>query len=243
VTAAGPTGDRLRPRRGAGGGLELLARRRALGRAVVALLLLAAAGATAQEPDRVFSGLTVIAFGEQEVDIVTGVTALPEGGQIIDREHGVTLTAEEMRYREGEFVQAESVEVVGRFGTAAADEVEVDLAAGTVDASGNLLFQRDDLRLAAESLHYDVGAAVVRFDGPVTGEGALLEAAAIVLDADSGALLLVAPYRYQDELFELSSEREGALLSLTPAEDGSGRLVATSRVDAGLLERLGPYLP
>jgi hypothetical protein len=204
---------------------------------------MAASGAPAQEPEGMFSGLTVIAFGEQEVDIFTGVTTLPEGGQVIDREHGVTLTADRLRYREGEFVEAETVEVVGPFGIATADEVEVDLAAGTVDAAGNLLFQRDDLRLTAESLHYDIDDAVVRFDGPVTGEGALVEAAAIVLDADSGALLLVAPYRYQDALFELSSEREGALLSLTQAEDGSGRLVATSRVEAWLLERLGPYLP
>jgi hypothetical protein len=196
-----------------------------------------------QEAGQVFSGLAVVAFGEQEVDIVTGITTLPEGGQIIDREHGVTLTAESMRYREGEFVQAQGVEVAGRFGNATSDFVEVDLVAGTVDATGNLRFEREDLRLIAGSLHYDVEEAVVRFGGPVTGEGVGLEAAAIVLDADSGELLLVGPYRYQDELFELSSEREGALLSLTPAEDGSGRLVASSRVESGLLERLGPYLP
>lgn len=199
--------------------------------------------ATGQEMEEAFSGLTVIAFGEQEVDIITGITTLPEGGQVVDREHGVTLTAETMRYREGDFVEAETVEVSGRFGTARSDSMSIDLDAAVVEAFGNVRFEREELRLLATSLRYDVKAAVVQFQGPVTGEGVELEAAAMLLDADSGSVLLVGPYRYQDELFELSSEREGALLSLTPAEDESGRMVASSRVDPDLIERLGPYLP
>lgn len=202
-----------------------------------------AAAKTAADGQEAFSGLTVIAFGEQEFDIVTGITTLPEGGQVVDREHGVTLTAESMRYREGDFVEAETVEVSGRFGTARSDRVSIDLATAVVEASGNVRFEREELRLLAASLRYDVDAAIVEFEGPVTGEGVELEAAAMLLDADSGSVLLIGPYRYQDELFELSSEREGALLSLTPAEDESGRMVASSRVDPELIDRLGPYLP
>lgn len=196
-----------------------------------------------QETAEILSGLTVVAFGDQEVDIFTGVTTLPDGGQVIDREHGVTLTAEWLRYSEGEFVEAKTVEVEGRFGKAFADSVAIDLVAATVNASGNVRFEHEGLSLAASSLAFDSNDSIVRLSGPVTGEGVELEAAAMVLEAESGSILLVAPYRYQDELFELSSQREGALLSLTPAEDGSGGLDATSRVDPELLERLAPYLP
>ncbi|HEX7003135.1 MAG TPA: hypothetical protein VF168_03005 [Trueperaceae bacterium] len=211
------------------------------------LLLLAPVGFSAQPQansapleEEAFAGLTVIAHGEQVFDIFTGVTTLPEGGEIVDREHGITLTAEWISYREGEFVDAKDVEVTGEFGTAHADEVRIDLAAGRLDASGQVRYERDDLGLAAGALHYYPDDGVVSFEGPVTGVGAEFEAASAYFDGTSGVLVLAAPYRYQDALFELSSEREGALLALTPTEEGG--LVASSSVTREVQQRLERYL-
>lgn len=210
---------------------------------IFGLLLSAAAsfplGASQEEA---FAGLTVVAHGDQEIDIFTGITTLPEGGQVIDRENGVTLTAEHIRYREGEFVEARGVEVSGEFGIAHSEEVYIDLVEGRLNATGAVRYERDELGLNATSLHYFPEDGVVRFEGPVTGVGADFEATAALYDRESGALLLAAPYRYQDTLFELSSERAGALLSLTPAAGNNGTLLASSRVAPEVLARLEPYL-
>ena len=75
------------------------------------------------------------------------------------------------------------------------------------------------------------------------GEGVDFEAASMLLDVASGAVILVGPYRYQDTLFELAADREGALLALTPASEDLSQLRASTDVDPALLERLAPYLP
>lgn len=195
----------------------------------------------AQASGDAFSGLTVVAYGDQEVDILTGVTTLPEGGQVVDRERGVTLSAQVLRYREGDFLEGEQVELMAEFGTAFAEELRIDFSAGLVEASGEVRFERAGLGLRAESLEYHTEAGVVRFTGPIRGIGAELEAGAALFDAQSAVLLLIAPYRYQDDLFELASNREGALLALSVGEDES--LVASSRVAPELVARLRPYLP
>lgn len=230
------------------GGVDLSWRRCAL--IVVLAACLAASLAEGQEgqaPEQplrdAFSRLTIVAFGDQEIDILTGITTLPEGGQVIDRELGFTLTAETIRYREGDFVEAQAVEVTGEFGRASAESVTVDLEAGRLDAGEEVDFARDELGIAAGGLHYYVDESVVRFDGPVRGTGVEFEAAGALLDAEHGVFLLIGPYRYQDELFELSSEREGALLSLTPTGEDGESLAASSRVAPELLDRLAPYLP
>jgi hypothetical protein len=199
--------------------------------------------AGAQPVADAFAGLTVVAFGDQEIDLLTGITTLPDGGQVIDQESGVTLTARMLRYREGDFVEAEGVEISGNFGTAKSNRIHVDLAEGTLEANGDVRFEREEFALDAESLFFRSAAGVVRFGGPVEGSGVEFEAAAALLDTTTGTVLLAAPYRYQDALFELASERKGALLSLTPAPEGPGSFVASSKVDPQLLERLAPYLP
>ena len=202
----------------------------------------AAAAGPFADPQEAFAGLTVVAYGDQVVDIFTGVTTLPEGGEIIDRENGITLSAEWIRYQEGEFVEAEAVRVTGEFGVAHAAEVYIDLTQGRLDASGEVRYEREDIGLTAAALRYFPETGIVDFEGPVTGVGAEFEAASAAYDSNSGVLVLAAPYRYQDVLFELSSEREGALLSLTPAAEEGGSVTASSTVAPEVRARLEPYL-
>ena len=211
---------------------------------LIALLVLQQAG-LAQEAGEGehtnFAGLTIVAAGEQEFDLLTGVTTLPQGGQIISQEYGLTLVGERIAYREGEFIEASGVSVTTDFADATAESVRFDLESGDMSANGNVRFEHETLSLRATSLRYIAVAAAVRFEGPVVGEG--LEAAGMLLDIGSGTLLLVGPYRYEDGLFELASAREGALLALTPANEELTELRASTDVDPGLLERLAPHLP
>ena len=53
--------------------------------------------------------LTVVPDGPQRLDLATLVTDLPEGGRIVDAATGLALDAERIRFREGEFVEADGV--------------------------------------------------------------------------------------------------------------------------------------
>ena len=221
--------------------------RRLLLALLTGLLLYGGAAAQSQEGDgETFSGLTVVSYGEQEVDLFTGATILPEGGQIIAREHGVEIDGERIEYVEGDYLEAQGVDVVASFGSARAAELHIDLTSGDLTAAGGLSFSANGQAIEAQGMRYDDAANVVSFTGPVTGAGPEFEAAAMVMDVDGSNLLLLAPYRYQDGLFELTSQEEGAMLALTRVgdeEQGGGSYRASSSVSPELLERLGAYLP
>ena len=186
----------------------------------------------------------MIAHGDQVFDLATGVTTLPQGGEVVDREGELRLVGETIRYRDGEFIEAEGVRVEGRFGTATAERLRVDVTTDVLEAAGGLTVERDGLRLQAGELRYDAEAEVVRFAGGVRADDPAFEAAAAVLDLQSGAIVLVGPYEFQDGLFTLRGPAEGALLELVPVETDAGTdYAAASEVSAELAARLGPFLP
>lgn len=210
------------------------------------VLCLALAGwgaALQQDAASAFANLTVVAFGDQEVDILTGITTLPDGGRLIDREHDLTLSASWMRFLEGDFVEAKEVEISGEFGVVSARAVTIDLAAEEVRATGAVRYEGPEWGIDAQAISYSEDLGLVVFEGPIRGEGIALEASAALFDVPSGTFLLAAPYRYADGPLELTSERPGALLSLQPLEGRPGELVASNRIEPQLLERVRPHLP
>lgn len=239
MTATRPAAARRAPPR------ALLLRLLLVVAGLAATALPAAAGAPAAEGEAApFAALQVVAHGDQEFDLATGVTTLPEGGEIVDQETGVRLVAAVIRYRDGDFIEAEGAEIEGRFGVATAARLRVDIATGLLEAAGGLELAREGLRLRADDLRYDADAEVVRFSGDVVGEAPPFEAAAAVLDLDTGSVVLVGPYRFEDGLFTLRAPAEGVLLELVPVETASGpSYAAASELSAALIERLGPFLP
>jgi hypothetical protein len=186
-----------------------------------------------------FAALSVTAYGEQILDIATGVTTLPGGGEVIDANTGVAVSAAFLRIEEGVLIEGTDIEASGDFGHLRAGSMEIDIASGIFLAEQELLLEREELSVVSSRVEYFAEPAIVRFLGEVAGTSPSFEAQAVLLDLQTGNVLLVGPYSYEDNLFTLASSEDGALLELI--DD----LVydAASEVSSELMERLRGYLP
>ena len=204
--------------------------------ALHALVSIALAGAP-------FAALTVTPAGRQTFDISTGVTTLPDGGTITDQETGVTLNAAAITYLDGVYIDASAVSVAGSFGSVVADAVRIDLVEGVLTAEGSLALERDGLTVTAGTLRYDALRQVAVFDGGVTGTQPGFETDRLLLDARTGDVLLDGHYRYQGELFTMTSPEEGGRLELRfHLIDGHASYDAATEVRPDLLERFAAFL-
>lgn len=219
--------------------MDVLPARTPLAYALLLALLLGLGGALAQD-----ARLSVQPAGEQRFDITTGVTELPSGGTIQDQETGVALEASWIRYREGAFIEAEGAVAEGDFGRFEAPSLRIDLEAGTLEATDGVTLRREGLAVEAASLRYHAEEAAVRFE-EARGSEPDFEARVLLLDVDTGDALLLGPYRYAGEPFEMSDDRSDARLQLLPQDDEAERTAvfdARSEVDPELLARLDPLL-
>jgi len=208
-----------------------------------ALLLLLVAGGAARADTAPFAALTVTSDGPQIYDITTGVTTLPKGGTVIDQDTGVKLQAGSLRYVEGKTIDAKDGAVSGSFGELTAATIHIDIAAGTLRASGNLTLRRDGLSLKAADLLYDAGRDIVDFSGPVTGTSPDFQADRVLLDARSGNVLLLGHYSFSDGVFTLTSPKHGGKLELHFHQvDGKPVYDAATEVSPALLTRFSAEL-
>ncbi|MDQ3399041.1 MAG: hypothetical protein M3511_14985 [Deinococcota bacterium] len=213
----------------------------------VALLAPAALAADTDFTD--FAGLSVTPYGQQILDIASGITTLPDGGEIIDRDHGITLSGGFIRYREEDFVEIRGARANGAFGDLSAAMVNVDIAGQSLRAEGDILLSSQLLgsqgvssqgvTLEAQTLRVDLEAATAVVEGGVRSVDPPFEAAALIIDFEREEALLVGPYRYEDGGFTLRSSRSEDLLLLKTTERG---VEASTEIPAALLERLRLYL-
>jgi hypothetical protein len=218
----------------------------------VALLAPAALAADTDFTD--FAGLSVTPYGQQILDIASGITTLPDGGEIIDRDHGITLSGGFIRYREEDFVEIRGARANGAFGDLSAAMVNVDIAGQSLRAEGDILLSSQLLgsqgvssqgvssqgvTLEAQTLRVDLEAATAVVEGGVRSVDPPFEAAALIIDFEREEALLVGPYRYGDGGFTLRSSRSEDLLLLKTTERG---VEASTEIPAALLERLRLYL-
>lgn len=213
--------------------------------AVASSLVAAAQGGAADvPPPAAFAALDIVPAGAQIYDITSGRTELPDGGEVIDNATGVRLIAPYIVFAEGDAIEATEVEVRGSFGLFHAATLRIDIATATLTASGDLQLERGSLVLEAAELRYDAAAEIASFAGPVRGNSPSFEAAGLLLDARSGMVLLLGPYRFQDGPFTLTSERDEGLLELAIVEAEGGTVYqAATEVAAATLERFATQLP
>lgn len=189
-----------------------------------------------------FARLTVRAYGREIFDIGTGETTLPEGGEVVDTASGVRLSAPYISLREGERLEARDPTVMGAFGELTASALTLDMEHAVLTAEGPLRLVREGLALEAAHAVYDAARQLAGFTAP-RSESNALEAARLLLDPRTGHALLVGPYRYQDGVFTLASDEEGALLALEfSVVDGVGGYDATTEIDPAFLEPFRPLL-
>ncbi len=188
--------------------------------------------------------LTVVPDGPQRLDLATLVTDLPEGGRIVDAATGLALDAERIRFREGEFVEADGVTAAFADVRFDAPRLEVDLEAGAAVAPDGVAYVGAGLEVSATSARIVFDPDLVRFDAP-RARRPDLEARALLVDVASGAAWLVGPYRYAEGLLTLRDDREDAVLQIEPTttEDGEATYRAANVVDDALRTRFAPLLP
>jgi len=155
--------------------------------------------------------LSVTAFGRQRLDLASGRTLLEDGGELVDRRTGVRLVAAWIAYAEGVDVAARGATLDGALGRVDAAEVRVDLAAGRLVASGDVVWSRDGLEVRGDELRYDAEAGVAWLSGDVVAAAPDAAAAEVWVELASGRVLLVGPYRYAEGPLQLTGGAGSAL--------------------------------
>ena len=188
-----------------------------------------------------FAALQITPYGDQTVDLATGVTTLSQGGEIVDTESGVTLSGSLVTYKEGDYVEVTDGEVTGDFGSLAAPTVRLDANAQTLEATGGVTFEGEGLALRSDTLTLYLEPDIAVAAGSLMSETPALQAATLLVDLQQNAALVVGPYRYENGPLTLQSEVE-ELLSLTWGASETD-FKASTTVDPALYTHLEPYLP
>lgn len=179
--------------------------------------------------------LEVTAYGRQSIDLASGRTVLEDGGELIERGSGVRLVAAWIAYLEGVEVSARDVSIDGDLGLVEAPLVAIDLAAGTLTASGGVAWRREGLQVTGEALWFDADAGIVGLLGGVEAVEPDASAAEVWIELAGGRVLLVGPYAYADTPLVLRGP-EGAGLQLDARESDEGVVYdASTAVDGGWL--------
>lgn len=188
-----------------------------------------------------YAALVITPYGEQIFDLATGVTTLPQGGEVIDRDGKVVLAGQQLRYRQGVFVEALSARVEAEAFVLIAENIYLDVPAQRLDAEGEVSFESPELGLMAERLSIDLVREQAVLNEVVSTREPLLAAATLVVVSDLSAALLVGPYRYQDGPLTLSSSEAGDLLELRWVAGEAGfSFTVTTEISEELLARYAP---
>lgn len=199
---------------------------------IAAVALAAVAAAWAQSG---IAQLEVTAYGRQSIDLASGRTVLEDGGELVDRASGVRLVARWIAYLEGSEVAARDVAITGDLGAVDAPLVDIDLAAGSLTATGGVAWQREGLRVTGETLWFDGDAGIVGLLGGIEAVEPDASAAEVWIELATGRVLLVGPYAYADGPLVLRGG-PGAGLQLDASDADEGVVYdASTVVDAGLL--------
>lgn len=192
-----------------------------------------------------FAALTITPAGAELFDIATGITTLPDGGKVVDAERELILQSGFIRFEEGKFIETESTEVTGKFGTLTADALRIDLKQNTITAEGELTLNNQTLSVTADVLTLFLEPNVARLAGNVQSAAPEFETKALLLKLDEPDALLVSPYRFQDGSLTLEQSGQDTLLQLHQEQGADGAEVynPSTTVSAELLETLEPYLP
>lgn len=183
--------------------------------------------------------------GEPELDLATNITTLPKGGEIIDQERGLTLKANFIRYKEGEFIEATDCTSEGPFGLLQAPELRLEVATNTIMATGGISLTKDGLALTADHLTLGLDSSIAVLTGDIKNTDPAFEAATIVMKVGAGYALLASPFNYANGIASIRQDNPGSLLMLRQLEneDGTFSYDVSAELDEAISTELSPYLP
>ncbi|RIH81565.1 hypothetical protein Mlute_02763 [Meiothermus luteus] len=184
-----------------------------------------------------FAGFEVRPRGSSELDVGTGIYTLPNGGTITDNKSGLVLEARYIQYKEGEFIRAQGATLRSKEGDFSASSLEYLQKPDTLRLNG-VRFSSKEIRGLSAQQGLLLKEDVLVLKGEVRSSEPYLEAATVVVDTPKNQALVLGAFAFRDGGTTLRGNRPDSTLLLSFAE---GRVRASTRVPAEILNRLRPY--
>ncbi|WP_052351713.1 hypothetical protein [Deinococcus pimensis] len=185
-----------------------------------------------------FAGFAIKPYGDQKVNLATGVTTLPKGGVATDAKQGVTVDAKFIEFKEGDYLAATTAKLVTKDGgTLTGDKLDYRVRSGNLTATGNLKYDDENVKgLTAQSMTIDATKKIGVAVGGVRSATPAMNADRVVVDYENNRAVMYGNYRYSFGGTRLASAKPDATLLVT--WNGQGRPSVTSRPTA---QQLAPY--
>jgi hypothetical protein len=185
-----------------------------------------------------FAGFEVRSNGPQEFDVGTNVFTLPKGGSINDNKSKVSIEAEYIQYREGEFIKARQANWKADQGQFRAESLEYSQKAELLQLKSMQYSSGEFKSLKAESATGWMNQDVVRLQGNVRSEDPKLEAGLVIVDAANHQALILGSFKYEQKEFRATGNKSDSTLLIS---FNSGKVKALTKVPEDVLKRLKPY--
>jgi len=185
-----------------------------------------------------FAGFAIKPYGDQKVNLATGVTTLAKGGVATDAKQGVTVDAKFIEYKDGDYLNATDAKLVTKDGgTLTGDRISYKVKGGQLSASGDLKYDDQYVKgLTAPSMTIDATRKFAVATGGVTSASPVMRADTVVVDYENNRAVMYGNYRYAYGATRLSSSKADAVMLVTWT--GQGRPNVTSRPTT---QQLAPY--
>lgn len=185
-----------------------------------------------------FAGFEVRSSGPQEFDASSNVFTLPQGGTLSDNKNKVSLEADYIQYREGEFIKARQASWKSVEGEFRAEGLEYANRSELLQLKTMQYGSKEFKKLKADNATGWMGEDVIRLQGNVRSEDPKLEGNLAIVDTNKNQALVLGTYKYEQGALKLSANSaSGALL----ISFNSGKVKATTKVPEDVLGRLKVY--
>ncbi len=185
-----------------------------------------------------FAGFSIKPYGDQTLDLTTGITTLAKGGVISDSEKGFTVDAKWLRFKEGDFVEIKEGKIKYlTTGTLNASSAYYDLKLERFTVKGELLYSDALVKnLQAKDAELDSAKQILLIKTGVSSSDPKILADRLMVDYLNKIAVLQGNYTYTYKGAKLSGKGDKAMLWVT--WNDKNELKASSKPT---LEQLKPY--
>jgi hypothetical protein len=186
-----------------------------------------------------FAGFSIKPYGDQNLDLTTGITTLPKGGVISDSERGFTVDAKWLRFKEGDFVEIKEGKIKYlTTGILNAISAHYDLKNNRFTVQGELTYSDALIKnLQAKDADLDSTKQILLIKSGVSANDPKILADRLMVDYLNKAAVLQGNYTYTYKGARLSGKGDKAMLWVT--WNDKNELKASTKPTP---EQLKPYL-
>lgn len=185
-----------------------------------------------------FAGFSIKPYGDQKLNLQTGVTILSKGGVASDAARGVTVDAQYIEYKQDDRLTARDAKLSTKDGGVLVGKtVEYNAKSGVLVATGDLEYNDARVKgLTAPSISLDTNRKLAVATGGVKSETNGLSANTVVVDYAQNRAVMYGNYVYNYNGTRLKGSKADSVLFVTWNADGKAS--TNSKPTA---EQLKPY--